>query len=112
MLALSPEVVAATPVRPQKRALSPEISRANPSAESGSGAVFDIFDMDNEGSTRTLDCASSTQGTPSHAGTPRPRLALQGKKRGGEALGNPARKLKRPSYVNSPFVLKRSWTDE
>jgi hypothetical protein len=72
------------------------------------GTIYDIFDDDIDATTRHPGgAASSTQGTPSHAGSPGPRPALRGGKRKGKALERSARKLKRPSWVNSPFALRR-----
>lgn len=110
--------------------ISPEFERSIPNAIppmtphsklDSTGPIFGIFCGDDVDTTKTLSAAematassmyASTQGTPSHVGSPDPRPAI-GVKRKGSALERSGRKRKQPSWVNSPFVLKRGlreWT--
>ena len=78
------------------------------------GPIYGIFDTEDDDDTATahpgttvassMDC--STEGNSSHMGSPGPRPPL-GVKRKADILEGSARTLKRPSWVNSPFMLKR-----
>ncbi|KFX89396.1 hypothetical protein O988_08640 [Pseudogymnoascus sp. VKM F-3808] len=104
--------------------ISPESERSIPNAIppttphsklESTGPIFGIFCGDDVDTTKTLSAAemaaassmyASTQGTSSYMGSPGPRPAI-GVKRKGSALERSGRKRKQPSWVNSPFVLKR-----
>lgn len=73
------------------------------------GFIYGMFDMDDNTTTPHSGPAessmiASTQGVPSDMGSPDPRPPL-GVKRKADALEGRVGNLKRPSWVNSPFVL-------